>query len=192
MTAKTLKQNGKHAHQTTSWGLTEDEVKDPDEANKARKLFDEEIEKRLGPSAKPENFSDNIELAKPDLHKDEAQQESFAPDKDDLPDDAYDNHMGAELTLQKGDQVTTACVKRRKLNNFGDAIGNTNPNPILDAQLCMLEFQDGAEAECSANVIAENMWAQRNIDGNQHQLMEAIVDHKPDEHMQFNAPMAAS
>jgi hypothetical protein len=50
-----------------------------DEA-KARKLFDEEIEKRLGPSAKPEDFSDDIELANPDLCEDEEQQESFAPD----------------------------------------------------------------------------------------------------------------
>jgi hypothetical protein len=73
-------------------------------------------------------------------------------------------------------------VKRRKLDDFGNAIGNANPNPILDTWLYVLEFQDGAEAEYSANVIAENMWAQCDIDGNQHQLMEAIVDHKLDEH----------
>jgi mannose/cellobiose epimerase-like protein (N-acyl-D-glucosamine 2-epimerase family) len=74
-------------------------------------------------------------------------------------------------------------VKRRKLCNFGNAIRNANPNPILlHARLYVLEFQDSAEAEHSANVIAENMWAQCNIDGNQHQLMEAIVDHKSDEH----------
>jgi hypothetical protein len=60
MTAKTLKQNSKHVHQTTFQGLTEDELKDPDEV-KARKLFDEEIEKHLGPSAKQEDFSDDIE-----------------------------------------------------------------------------------------------------------------------------------
>jgi hypothetical protein len=158
-------------------GLTEGKLKDPDEA-RARKTFDEAIEEHLGPSAKPEDFSDDIELANPDLHKDEQQQESFAPDQDNLPDDAYDNDTGAEPTLQKGDQVTTACVKRRKLDNFGDAIGTANLNPILDAQLCMLDFQDGVEAEHSANVIAENMWAQCGINDNQCQLMEAIVDHK--------------
>jgi hypothetical protein len=32
---------------------------------------------------------------------------SFAPDRDDLPNDTYDNYTGAELTLQQGDQVTT-------------------------------------------------------------------------------------
>jgi hypothetical protein len=73
-------------------------------------------------------------------------------------------------------------VKRRELDNFGDAIGKANPNPILDTWLHVLEFQDSAEAEHSANVIAEKMWAQCNVDGNQHQLMDAIVNHKWDEH----------
>ena len=31
-----------------------------------------------------------------------------------------------------------------------------------------------------ANVIAESMWAQCDEDGNQYQLLEAIVDHKLD------------
>jgi hypothetical protein len=78
--------------------------------------------------------------------------------------------------------VTAARAKRRKVNNFGNGIGTANPNPILDSRLYVLEFQDGAEAECSANLITENMWAQCNIDGNQCQFMEAIVDHKSDEH----------
>jgi hypothetical protein len=64
MTAKMLKQNSQRVHQTTFQGLTEDELKDPDEA-KARKTFDEAIEEHLGPSAKPEDFSDDIELANP-------------------------------------------------------------------------------------------------------------------------------
>jgi hypothetical protein len=36
--------------------------------------------------------------------------------------------------------------------------------------------------DCSANVIAENMWAQCDIDGNQCQLLEATMHHKSDEH----------
>jgi hypothetical protein len=66
MTAKTLKQNGQHVHWTTLRGLTEEEMRDPEEI-KARSLFDEEIEKRLGPSAKPEDFeADDIEMANPE------------------------------------------------------------------------------------------------------------------------------
>jgi hypothetical protein len=41
---------------------------------------------------------------------------------------------------------------------------------------------DGAEAKYSANVIAENMWAQCDIDGKEYQLLDAIIDHKLDGH----------
>jgi hypothetical protein len=86
------------------------------------------------------------------------------------------------LTLQQGDQVATARVKKRKLDDFGNAIGKApNANPILDARLHKLEFQDRAEAEHSANVIAENMWAQCDIDGNQQQLLDPIINHESDE-----------
>ncbi len=181
MTAKILKQNGQYVHRSTFRGLTEDEIQDPDEA-KARELYDKEIEKRLGPSAKPEDFEDmaeeDIELGNPDLYEDDDQAQAFAPDRDDLPDDVYDNYIGAELTLQQGDEVTTARVKRRKIDDFGNGIGKANVNPILDTRLYTLEFANGVEAEYSANVIAENMWAQCDIEGNQYQLLEAIIDHK--------------
>jgi hypothetical protein len=49
--------------------------------SEVRKLFNEEIEERLGPSAKPEEgFNDDIESVNLELYKDEEQQESFAPD----------------------------------------------------------------------------------------------------------------
>ena len=63
-------------------GLTEDKAQDQDET-KARKLFDEEIDKRLlGPSAKPECFGDHddIQLANPDLHEDNKQEQALGPD----------------------------------------------------------------------------------------------------------------
>jgi hypothetical protein len=102
------------------------------------------------------------------------------------------NHTGAEATLQQGDQVVTAGVKRRKLNNFGDAVGMANLNPIMDVRLHMLEFQDGVETKHSANVIVANMWAHCKIDGNMHHhSVEAIIDqHESDVHMQFNVQMA--
>jgi hypothetical protein len=183
MTAKILKGNGQYQHRTTLRGLTDDEVRDPAEI-KARQEFTAEIERRLGPNAKPEDFDDepDIELANYDLYEDDEQEPDVAQDRDDIPDDSYDNYIGAELTLQKGDEVTTARVKRRKMDSFGNAIGTSNSNPILDTRLYTVEFADGAEAEYSANVIAENMWAQCDIDGNQYQLLDAIIDHKSDGH----------
>jgi hypothetical protein len=131
MMAKILKANGQYVHRTTLRGLTDNEVRDLDEV-KERKAFDEEVERHLGPSAKPEDFDDHddIELANPDLYEDDDQAQTFASDRDDMPDDAYDNYIGAELTLQKGDEVATATVKRRKLDTFGNATGSANSNPI--------------------------------------------------------------
>ena len=85
MTAKTLKHDGQHVHRSTLRGLTEDEIQDAEEA-KARQLCDEEIERRLGPSAKQEDFEDDDglgdidELANPDLCEDDDQGQAFAPD----------------------------------------------------------------------------------------------------------------
>jgi hypothetical protein len=80
MTAKILKQNGQHIHRTALRGLTEEESRDPEEI-KARSLFDEEIERRLGPSAKPEHFeADDIEMANPEWYEDDEQEQNFAPD----------------------------------------------------------------------------------------------------------------
>jgi hypothetical protein len=115
------------------------------------------------------------------LYEDDEQGPDVAQDHDDIPDDSYDNYIRAKLTLQKGDEVTTARVKRQKIDSFGNAVGTSNSNPILDTRLYTVEFADG-EAKYSANVIAENMWAQCDIHGNQYQLLDAIIDHKSDGH----------
>jgi hypothetical protein len=140
----------------------------------SRNSFDEEIERQLGPSAKPGDFEDkdDAEMANPDLHEDEEEGKTFVPNRDDLPDDTRDNYIGAELTLQQGNEVTTARVKKRKFDGFGNAVGTSHANPILDTRMHTLEFENGAEAECSANVIAQNMWAQCDVEGNQCQLLE--------------------
>ena len=120
----------------------------------------------------------SIELTNPDVYEDEEQAESYAPNRDDILDKAYDMYIGAELMLQKGDTVAAATVKRREPDSLGNATGKANTNPILDSRLYVVKFADGAEAEHSANVIVENVWAQCDADGTQHRLMEVIVDHK--------------
>jgi hypothetical protein len=140
MTAKILKANGQYVHRTTLRGLTGEELWDEDE-KKTRKLFDAKIERRLGPSIKPEDFDNqnvDVKLTNPDLYADDDQAESFAQDREDVPDNAYDTYIGAELTMQSGDKLTTVTVKRRKLDSFGTATGKANSNPILDTQLYVL------------------------------------------------------
>lgn len=45
-----------------------------------------------------------------------------------------------------------------------------------------VEFPNGEAAEYAANVIAENMFAQCDAEGNQYLLMGSIVDYKSDGH----------
>ena len=77
--------------------------------------------------------------------------------------------------------MRSRIVKRRKLNPGGNQVGNSNQNPILDTRIYTVKFPDGSEMEYAANVIADNLWAQFDIDGNQMLLMDAITDHKSDQ-----------
>ena len=74
--------------------------------------------------------------------------------------------------------MVTATVKQRKLNEDGQYIGKANANPILNTRVCKVQFPDSSEAAYSANVIAENIYAQYNLVGNQFLLLDSIVDHK--------------
>ena len=51
-------------------------------------------------------------------------------------------------------------------------------NPILDTRTYEVEFPDGQTAKYSANIIAENMYAQCDAEGNQYLLLKEIVDWK--------------
>ena len=114
MMAKILKSNGQYVHRTTLRGLTDEKVQARDEdESKLRKLFNNEIDRRLSPKAKKEDFEkDNIELTDPELYEDDKQAENYAPDREDIPDNAYNTYIGAELMLQKGDTVTAATESR--------------------------------------------------------------------------------
>jgi hypothetical protein len=60
--------------------------------------------------------------------------------------------------------------------------GRANVNPVLDTRTYKIEFPDGRSDENTANVIAENMYAQCDIEGRQYNLMEGIVDQETYEH----------
>ena len=85
------------------------------------------------------------------------------------------------MLLPSGDKILTGKVTRKKRNPQGEAIGVANLNPILDTREYVVEFPDGAEMEYSANTIAEAMFTQCDLEGNQHLLMDSIVDFKRDE-----------
>ena len=105
-----------------------------------------------------------------------------APDIEDVTPEAYDLYLNAEVLLPRGDSLRTGKVKRRKRDADGELQGLANNNPILDTRTYEVEFPDRQVTEYAANVIAENMWSQCDIESNQMLLMQAIMDYKTDGH----------
>ena len=102
-----------------------------------------------------------------------------AADADATPE-VGDEYIGAQVTLPHGTMNSSGRVVRRIRNDDGTVQGTRNDNPILDTRVYEVVFPDGEVSEYGANVIAENMWAQCDLDGNQQLLMDAIIDNRID------------
>ena len=185
MTRKVLKANGKVVYRSTVRGLTPDEMAD-ETMTKERNKFDESVEKLLGDSFKYEDFSNDPELESlgtPSFepYEDDEGRPVRTPEDDDEADpDTYDQYVGAEVVLPIGDKMMNAKVRGRKRQSDGTLRGKAHSNPILDTRTYEVEFADGQRTELAANVIAENMFAQCDSEGNQYLLLAGIVDHRKD------------
>jgi hypothetical protein len=60
---------------------------------------------------------------------------------------------------------------------------------MLDTRNYEIQSPDGRSDEYTTNVIAENMYAQCDIEGRPFNLMEGIIDHKSDGHAVATADM---
>jgi hypothetical protein len=76
--------------------------------------------------------------------------------------------------------MTAGRVVSCKCDHEGNSVGRSNTNPLLDTRTYYVEFPDGTETEYAANIIAESMYAQADLDGNQYLLLSKIIDHKSD------------
>ena len=182
MTAKILKQNGQYSHCSTYRPLTQDEVMSPGEI-KLREQFDVDIEAKLGLSSKEIDFvKDLVDTDTPHMPRYEDDEtkgnDNTTPDRDSLKDDHFDQYLNAAVLLPSGDQMLTGKVTKRKKNSDGVPTGIANSNPILDTREYVVEFPDGSEKEYSANKIAEAMYTQCDLEGNQYLLLDSIVDFK--------------
>jgi hypothetical protein len=108
------------------------------------------------------------------------------PDIDDIKEehdvDTYDQYVGAHVGVPIGDEIRFGKVVRRKRELDGTVRGRANANSMLDTITYEIEFPDGRSDEYTANMIAEDMYAQCDIEGRQYNLMVGIVDHKTDGH----------
>jgi hypothetical protein len=121
-----------------------------------------------------------------DCYEDDEVSSSKMPDIDDIKEDndvdTYDQYVGSHVRVPIGDEIRSGKVVRRKRDLDGTVRGQANTNSMLDTRNYEIEFHDGRSDEYTDNVIAENMYAQCDIEGIEYNLMEGIVDHKNDGH----------
>ena len=92
--------------------------------------------------------------------------------------EGFDEYITARVILPLDDEFRMGTVKWRKHNGEGQPVGRANSNPILDTRLYGVEFDDGVVREYSANVIAENLYAQVDEEGRHILLMDSITAHR--------------
>jgi len=100
---------------------------------------------------------------------------------DYTPEVLEDTYLNMELALPRNSEGPEfAKVTKRLRDADGIPIGTAHDNPILDSRVYEVEYPDGYKASLAANVIAQNMFAQVDAEGNRHVLFDEIVDHRTD------------
>jgi hypothetical protein len=179
MCAKILKKNGQIRICSTFIAVSrEDKLKA--EVIAEMQEFDQSITQKLGELATLQDFPEDDTPAF-ERYVDDDQDEVNPIERDAFDVDAYDPYLNAEVELPVQGEMITGRVKRRKRDAEGNLVGRADAHPLLDTREYVVEFPDGREAEYAANLIATNMIAQCDTEGNQFLLMNAIVDHEKTE-----------
>ena len=111
--------------------------------------------------------------------------EDFVPEQDDFTPDTFDSYLQIiqmELSLAQGpdDEPSYGKVSKRLKDKDGRPIGVANDNPLLDTRMYEVEFQGGRTETFTANIIAENMFAQVDDEGHRQVLLKEVIDHRKD------------
>jgi hypothetical protein len=188
MTRKILNKNGSVMYRSSVRPLTQDEIQSSTE-KKEREEFDIAVEKKFGSSMNKSDFKDDpdyVYFVTPtyDCYEDDELSSSKMPYIDDIKEehdvDTYYQYVGAPVRVPTGNDIRSGKVVRRKRDLDGAMRGRANANSMLDTRTYEIEFIDGRSDEYTSNGIAENMYAQCDIEGRKYNLMEGIVDHKTD------------
>ena len=78
---------------------------------------------------------------------------------------SFDKIINTEVMIQNGDEMAMEKVVRRSLDADGRTTGTYHDNPFLNTVTYNVEFSDGQVKEYGANIIAENMLTQVDLDG---------------------------
>jgi hypothetical protein len=100
-------------------------------------------------------------------------------EEDDVESEAYDKLIGAELLVDFGnDGSKRATVKRRARDYDGNLLGQGHRDPQLDQREYIIEYDDGTCDRMFGNIIAANLYAQLDNQGQPYTLLKEIVDHR--------------
>jgi hypothetical protein len=141
----------------------------------------------MGGALSPEDHRDDpdfggfdMDTPSYDAYEDDRNPPESMPDADDAREetsDTYDQYVGASVNVPIGDEIRTGKVTGRKREVDNTFAGIANSNTMLDTRK-----YDGRSDEYIVNIIAQNMYAQCDEEGNQFNLMDGIVGHKTDGH----------
>jgi len=93
--------------------------------------------------------------------------------------DSYDKYVGVDVILPiSADQKLMARVKKKIKSD--DRNDPRFYNPLWDHSLYEIEFPDGTTDEVEANLIAECMVSECDLDGRQYRMLKEISDHRKD------------
>ena len=184
-----LKSNGQIVPRRMVRRLSPSEDNNPVEIEK-RRVFDECIKNRLGNSisAPPQEVKPEFNTFIPYEDDDEAPR--LIPEEDPVDFNGtpvmeqpyYDCLINAEVLLPQGEKMHEAKVVGRVKGNDGRVVGTYNENPFLNSVVYDVEFPDGAVKQYAANIIAENMLSQVDLEGYHHKMLESILDYGTDGH----------
>lgn len=127
----------------------------------------------------PVELFDDDELESPDEPYDESR---TAREADEYTPEELDEYLTAQVALPRGDGLEKGTVKARAKNDDGVAYGRRNDNPILDTRVYDVEFPDGSTQSYAANVIAENILSQTDVEGRSYSILDEIQNHRTDGH----------
>ena len=96
----------------------------------------------------------------------------------------WNKYVSANLKvsiLKDGHTFANGKVIKRARSNCGELIGTTHSNPLLDTSVYEVQFEDGAVERCTANIIAEHIYAKTDSDGWTVEKVDEIITHKSDD-----------
>jgi len=76
--------------------------------------------------------------------------------------------------------MESATVINKSKDKDSNYIGTYNSNPIIDTTVYDVLFQDGTVSQYSTNIIAENVYSQKDEKGYRYRTLDHIYDHRID------------